>query len=174
MGRGPIDTLVPEIWGKTPDAPFLEPFCAAGSADFIREIWPRVGGIPQGFRQPMFDTFVAAIAEEVIRRRAPRLLYVHICQVDNAKHCFGLAPRRCRPRFATPTACWGGFCGRWRRRACWRRTDIALCADHGQRPVTRVSFPNRFLARGGGGGGGCSRPRRAACPPGGRRRTRPA
>ena len=62
MGRGPIDTLVPEIWGETPDAPFLEPFCAAGSADFIREIWPRVGGIPQGFRQPMFDTFVTAIA----------------------------------------------------------------------------------------------------------------
>ena len=149
MGRGPIDTLVPEIWGKTPDAPFLEPFCAAGSADFIREIWPRVGGIPQGFRQPMFDTFVAAIAEEVIRRRAPRLLYVHICQVDNAKHCFGLGSAQVQTALCNTDRLLGRLLRALEETGVLAQTDIALCADHGQRPVTRVSFPNRFLrARG--------------------------
>ena len=97
MGKGPIDTLVPEIWGETPDAPFLEPFCSAGSEAFIREIWPTVGEIAHGFHQPEFDTFVCRIAEEVIRRRRPELLYVHMCQIDNAKHYRGLnSPERIR------------------------------------------------------------------------------
>ena len=145
MGRGPIDTLVPEIWGETPDAPFLAPFCAAGSADFIREIWPRVGGIPQGFRQPMFDTFVTAIAEEIIRRRAPRLLYVHICQLDNAKHYFGLGSAQTHAALSNTDHLLGRLLKALEETGVLAQTDIVLCADHGQRPVTRVSFPNRFL-----------------------------
>lgn len=145
MGRGPIDTLVPEIWGETPEAPFLEPFCAAGSADFIREIWPRVGGIPQGFRQPMFDTFVTAIAEEIIRRRAPRLLYVHICQLDNAKHYFGLGSAQTHAALSNTDHLLGRLLKALEETGVLAQTDIVLCADHGQRPVTRVSFPNRFL-----------------------------
>lgn len=145
MGRGPIDTLVPEIWSETPDAPFLAPFCAAGSADFIREIWPRVGGIPQGFRQPMFDTFVTAIAEEIIRRRAPQLLYVHICQLDNAKHYFGLGSAQTHAALSNTDHLLGRLLKALEETGVLAQTDIVLCADHGQRPVTRVSFPNRFL-----------------------------
>ena len=145
MGRGPIDTLVPEIWGETPDSPFLEPFCRAGSADFIREIWPKAGEIPQGFRQPMFDRFVTAIAGEVIRRRAPRLLYVHICQVDNAKHYHGLHSPEVATALENTDRLLGQLLKALQEERLLAQTNIVLCSDHGQLPVTRISWPNRFL-----------------------------
>ena len=43
MGNAPVDYLIPEIWDGDPDSGFFEPMCRAGSAPFIREIWPEVG-----------------------------------------------------------------------------------------------------------------------------------
>lgn len=146
MGKGPIDTLVPEIWGETPDAPFLEPFCSAGSEAFIREIWPTVGEIAHGFHQPEFDTFVCRIAEEVIRRRRPELLYVHMCQIDNAKHYRGLnSPERIRA-IENTDALLGRLLAALEQEGLREDTHIVLCSDHGQMPVERVSYPNRLLA----------------------------
>lgn len=149
MGKGPIDTLVPEIWGKTPDDPFLEPFCGAGTADFIREIWPRVGGIAQGFRQPMFDRFVVAIAREVILRRRPELLYVHICQIDNAKHYSGLHSPQVHSAIENTDQLIGSLLDALDEAGLREETNIVLCSDHGQQPVTHISYPNRLLAGSG-------------------------
>lgn len=146
MGRGPIDTLVPEIWGETPDAPFLEPFCQAGTEAFIREIWPQVGDIPQGFRQPMFDEFVCRIAEEMILRRAPELMYVHMCQVDNAKHYAGLNAPEVARALKNTDGLLGRLLAALEAAGVRQEANIVLCSDHGQMPVERVSYPNRLLA----------------------------
>lgn len=146
MGKGPIDTLVPEIWGETPDAPFLEPFCSAGSETFIREIWPAVGKIAHGFHQPEFDAFVCRIAEEVIRRRSPEMLYVHMCQIDNVKHYRGLnSPERIRA-IENTDALLGRLLTVLEQEGLREDTHVVLCSDHGQMPVERVSYPNRLLA----------------------------
>lgn len=146
MGRGPIDTLVPEIWGESVDAPFLEPFCAAGSENFIRGIWGEVGGIAQGFRQPMFDEFVTAITEQVIRQKAPELLYVHICQVDNAKHYAGLGTPEVRRAIGNTDGLIGRLCAVLEEMGLRESTCVVLCSDHGQLPVKQISYPNRLLA----------------------------
>lgn len=146
MGNGPIDVLVPEIWGKTPDEPFLEPFCSAGSEGFIREIWPLVSDIPQGFNQPMFDTFVIAMACEVIRRQRSELLYVHICQVDNAKHYYGLGSPEVQQALLRTDQLLGQLICALDDVKVRDDTNIVLCSDHGQQPVTHVSYPNRLLA----------------------------
>ena len=141
MGKGPIDALVPEIWGDTPDAPFLEPFCQAGTEELIRAIWPQVGKIPQGFRQPMFDEFVCACALEVIRRKQPDLLYVHMCQIDNAKHYAGLHSQAVTDAIARTDRLLGRLLEQTDE-----DTTVVLCSDHGQQPVERVVYPNRLLA----------------------------
>lgn len=146
MGKGPIDVLVPEIWGDAPDASFLEPFCSAGTEDFIREIWPSVSGSVQGFRQPMFDDFVCRIAEALIRRRSPELLYVHMCQVDNAKHCAGLRAPAVVRAIENTDALLGRLLAALEAAGVRDQTNVVLCSDHGQLPVERVSYPNRLLA----------------------------
>ncbi len=146
MGRGPIDTLVPEIWGKSPSDPFYEPFCSAGSADFIDEIWPVVGEIADGFRQPMFDAFVCRIAEEMILRRNPQLLYVHMCQVDNAKHRFGLHSTEVQQAIRNTDELLGHLISMIEKMGQRENTNIVVCSDHGQMEVERVSYPNRLLA----------------------------
>lgn len=149
MGKGPIDTLVPEIWGDTPDASFLEPFCEAGSETFIREVWPQVGNIPRGFQQPMFDRFVTKITCEVIRRKKPRLLYCHICQVDNAKHYAGLHTPEVECALKNTDLLLGQLMNALKEAGVERDTQIVLCSDHGQTPVRQVSYPNRLLAQNG-------------------------
>lgn len=146
MGKGPIDTLVPEIWGEDPNGSFLEPFCAAGTSDFIREIWPEVGNIPRGFAQPMFDTFVCRTAVEIIRRRQPELLYVHICQIDNAKHYAGLNTPEVDRAIQNTDALLGSLLQALEEKHLREDTHIVLCSDHGQLPVKEISYPNRLLA----------------------------
>lgn len=145
MGRGPIDYLVPEIWGETPDSGFFEPFCAAGTPALIREIWDAVGHIPHGFSQPEFDRFAFACGMEVLRRKAPRLLYLHICQVDNAKHHYGLHSPQAAGALQRTDALLGQLLSYLDARQLTSRTAILLCSDHGQVPVHTASYPNRLL-----------------------------
>lgn len=149
MGNGPIDVLVPEIWGKSTEDSFLEPFCSAGTEDFICEIWPIIGQIPCGFQQPMFDHFVIAAAKEVILRRQPELLYVHICQVDNAKHYSGLDSQNVRQAIENTDALLGELLNALAQAGIAEQTNIILCSDHGQQPVKLVSYPNKFLHENG-------------------------
>lgn len=146
MGKGPIDTLVPEIWGETPASPFLEPFCQAGTERFIRDIWPVVGHIPHGFQQPMFDDFVCQCAVEVILRKQPELLYVHMCSIDNAKHYCGLNSPGVEEAIAHTDQLLGRLIDALAAVNLMKETAIVLCSDHGQQPVERISYPNRLLA----------------------------
>ena len=143
MGGGPIDTLVPEIWGESPDGDFFEPFRQAGTEAFIREIWDTVGAIPQGFRQPAFDDFSFACGLEVLKRRKPRLLYQHICHVDNAKHSGGLGSPEVEDALRHTDRLLGSLLRYLEETA--PDTTVALCSDHGQVPVERASYPNRLL-----------------------------
>lgn len=149
MGRGPIGTLVPEIWGETPDSGFFEPFCRAGSAEFIREIWDRVGGIPHGFAQPAFDDFSFACGMEVLKRRRPRILYLHLCHVDNAKHYGGLGSAAVEEALRHTDRLLGELLAFLDKSGLWEETAVVLCSDHGQAPVTTASYPNRLLRQRG-------------------------
>ncbi len=145
MGRGPIDYLVPEAWGETPDSGFFEPFCQAGTPSLIREIWDSVGSIPRGFAQPEFDRFAFACGMEVLRRKAPRLLYLHICQVDNAKHYYGLDSPQVYTALKRTDALLSGLLDYLDSQGLASRTAILLCSDHGQVPVHIASYPNLYL-----------------------------
>lgn len=145
MGRGPIDYLVPEIWGETPDSGFFEPFCSAGTPSLIQEIWNTVGHIPHGFSQPEFDQFAFACGMEVLSRKAPRLLYLHICQVDHAKHHYGLHSPQTAIALQRTDALLGQLLSYLDAQKLISRTAILLCSDHGQVPVHTASYPNRLL-----------------------------
>lgn len=145
MGGADIDTLIPEIWGDQPDDDFLAPFLSAGTADLIREIWPTVGWIPHGFAQPAFDEFVTACTVETIRRRAPELLYVHMCAVDNAKHTDGLRSPKVRMAIEHTDAMLSHIFFALKEQNLLDDTNIVVCSDHGQVEIDRVSYVNRFL-----------------------------
>ncbi len=149
MGRVGVDTLIPEIWLTSPEADFLEPMCGAGSADYIRSIWGEVGEIARGFEQPRFDEFVTACAERVIRDRAPELLYVHICAVDNAKHYWGPGSKEVSEALSRTDALLGRLLHALDAAGVREETNIVLCSDHGQLPVDTGSWPNRFLKHAG-------------------------
>lgn len=149
MGRGPIDWLVPEIWGETPDSGFFEPFCRAGTERFIREIWEAVGGSPHGFKQPEFDRFSFACGMEVLRRKAPKLLYLHLCQVDNAKHYFGLGSAQVDEALRRTDQLLGELLRYLDHAGIGEKTAVVLCSDHGQVPVHTASYPNVFLQKQG-------------------------
>lgn len=100
----------------------------------------------QGFNQPMFDNFVIAIAKEVILRRQPELLYVHICQIDNAKHYAGLGSEKVCRAIENTDRLLGELISALTQANILEETNIILCADHGQQPVTHISYPNRILA----------------------------
>ncbi len=95
----------------------------------------------------MFDMFVTAIAEEVIRRRgAPGgAFYVHICKVDNAKHYHGLHSPEVATALENTDRLLGRLLKALQDARLLAQTNIVLCSDHGQLPVTRISWPNRFL-----------------------------
>ena len=149
MGNAPVDYLIPEIWDGDPDSGFFEPMCRAGSAPFIREIWPEVGSIPRGFRQPMLDEFVFACLRRVIHMGNPPLIYAHVCQIDNAKHYGGLDSTQVWEAVKRTGRLLDGLLRELDALGILEETTVALCSDHGQVPVDRASYPNVLLRKRG-------------------------
>ena len=149
MGNAPVDYLIPEIWDGDPDSGFFEPMCRAGSAPFIREIWPEVGSIPRGFQQPMLDEFVFACLRRVIHMGNPPLIYAHVCQIDNAKHYGGLDSTQVWEAVKRTGRLLDGLLRELDALGILEETTVALCSDHGQVPVDRASYPNVLLRKRG-------------------------
>ena len=149
MGNAPVDYLIPEIWDGDPDSGFFEPMCRAGSAPFIREIWPEVGSIPRGFQQPMLDEFVFACLRRVIHMGNPPLIYAHVCQIDNAKHYGGLDSTQVWEAVKRTGRLLDGLLRELDALGILEETTVALCSDHGQLPVDRASYPNVLLRKRG-------------------------
>ncbi len=145
MGNAPVDYLIPEIWDGDPNSGFFEPMCRAGSAPFIRKIWPEGGSIPQGFQQPMLDEFVFACLRHVIRLGNPPLVYAHVCQIDNAKHYSGLDSTQAWAAVKRTGILLNGLLRELDALGILEETTIALCSDHGQVPVDCASYPNVLL-----------------------------
>ena len=149
MGNAPVDYLVPEIWGDTPDSGFYEPFRTAGTPELIDELWSTLDCIAKGFTQPDFDSFAFACGMEVLKRKKPRLLYVHICQIDNAKHYHGLNSPQLYNAIKNTDALLSQLLSYLDETGLADETNIILCSDHGQVEVNTASFPNLFFKQQG-------------------------
>lgn len=84
---GPIDYLVPEIWGREADALPIVRAYSSHNIDDILEAHRAHLTFEDKLEQ---DTYGCLCAEDIIHRHNPDVMFVHFCLIDKTRHVYGI------------------------------------------------------------------------------------
>jgi len=142
-----IDALVPEgNYYARADA--VEAITSASTPG----LFARLGVAPEGeiFKDAVkWDAFLTATASAIIRQDRPHLLLLHLVQADSVQHAGGISAPDLHQAVARLDAHVGSVRRAVREAGIAERAVIIVTGDHGFQDITRMVFPNAFLARAG-------------------------
>ncbi len=144
-GDADINYLIPEIWDNTKEDVFYEAFLKHGSTNFIYNNWHKLKKYHKAFEQPYFDAFVMESAKTIINTQMPNLLYIHLCQIDNAKHFYGLNSTELTNAIHNTNLLLNNLLNELERLKIIDDCTFVICSDHGQIEIKQVSYLNKFL-----------------------------
>lgn len=142
-----ITSLVPEQDYFVRAAP-LEPFLQASTPGLFERLHlaPRAGM----FRDVVqWDAFLTETAAALIRRERPRLLLLHLVELDFRQHRGGPEGAGVRDALRRVDAHVGAILAALRGAGLADRTAVIVTGDHGFEPIAGLVFPNAVLARAG-------------------------
>lgn len=143
-----IDIAVPEIWDPDGLPQTLDVLRDAssdrGRAYVDRHSW-RLGWDGG----PRFGRFAVDVAVDMIRREAPDLLFVHLADVDSARHATGRFSHEVREAFQAVDRGISEILAALDESGLTGSTDVAIVSDHGHVEVGRCFRPNVLLVEEG-------------------------
>lgn len=139
-----IDICIPEIWGPTGAAQSLSRMCDAATARG-RELIDRHADEIAWDSRHRFGRFATSIACDILRDDAPDALFVHLIDVDGARHVTGRYSSQVRDAFERIDAWIGEILDVLAETGLEATTNVAIVSDHGHIEVGRCFRPNRQL-----------------------------
>jgi len=148
-----IDYLVDEIWPMDPDSSandYVSVFLGAGTPQFLMESTVAQHlELRMGRKHPGTAWFSTLCAADIIREYAPDVITIHLANIDNYRHRFGVYSPEVQEavrdseemlRTIVEAVSYTGFLP---------VTDFAIVSDHGQIDVDRMACPNVLLRENG-------------------------
>lgn len=143
-----IDIAVPEIW----DRAGLEPTLAVlreASSPRGREFVDRHAGEVGWNRKRVFGRFNTSVAVDMIRRDQPDVLFVHLVDVDSARHATGRFTPEVKEAFERVDGWVGEILDALEETGAAPETNVAIVSDHGHVEVGRCFRANNLLVERG-------------------------
>ena len=139
-----IDIAVPEIWDRAGLEPTLD-VLRASSSPRGREYVERHRGEIDWQRKHVFGRFNTSVATDIIRREQPDVLFVHLVDVDSARHSTGRFTDEVREAFVRVDGWVGEILGALEDAGVAEQTNVAIVSDHGHVEVGRCFRANALL-----------------------------
>lgn len=143
-----IDLAVPEIW----DPAGLEQTLAVlrdASSPRGRVFVDRHAGEIGWDTKHRFGRFNTSVAVDMIRSDRPDVLFVHLVDVDSARHSTGRFTPEVREAFERVDGWIGEILGALEEAGLTEDTNVAVVSDHGHVEVGRCFRPNHLLVQDG-------------------------
>lgn len=120
-----------------------------GNPFFCIEMELKHGNTRSGVNQPELDDFSTKCACDTVKRRKPNLLLVHLIDLDDAKHKFGINGPEARAAIDRMDIRLGDIIESIEESGKSSRTAIVILGDHGQLNVQYKVHLNNLLMDGG-------------------------
>ncbi|MGO3209681.1 MAG: alkaline phosphatase family protein [Brachybacterium sp.] len=143
-----IDIAVPEIW----DRAGLEQTLAVlrdASTPRGREYVDRHAGEISWERKQVFGRFNTAVATDILRTDRPDVLFVHLVDVDSARHSTGRFTPEVKEAFERVDGWIGEILDALEDAGIAEETNVAIVSDHGHVEVGRCFRGNNLLVERG-------------------------
>ena len=143
-----LDIAVPEIWdraGLEPTLAVLREASTLRGREYVDRHAHEIGWD----RKHRFGRFNTAVAADILRTDAPDVLFLHLVDVDSARHATGRFTAEVKEAFERVDGWLGELLAALEDAGTAAETDIAIVSDHGHVEVGRVLRANALLARQG-------------------------
>lgn len=143
-----IDVCVPEIWG-VPGTDAIRALMLDSATPSGRPYVERHGHQIEYTSKPHFGRFMTSVAVDIIHEHRPEVMFVHIVEVDTARHATGRFTPEVRDALIQVDGWIGEILAALAEEGLAEDTNIALVSDHGHVEVGRCFRPNNLLLRDG-------------------------
>lgn len=141
-----IDHLIDEYWTQFPGETLRDVFTRAGSGEEELKIIEKHSAGLRERVHPDYDEFAVKCSCDIIRRYRPELLFIHVANIDDYRHKFGLFNEKVT-RGVEETDEWiGRLMAALEDAGIADDTDFFVISDHGQLDITRVININVLFA----------------------------
>lgn len=154
-----IDYHLPEYWLAYPEDTFEGTFAAMGAnEEVIRIMQKHSVHLPPTFRltgkknftsEPEFDRFMIHVACDMIRQRAPEVMFLHGSLIDSYRHKNGIFNDKVTEGLDLIDQWFGMLIDALKDAGVYEDTNIVVLSDHGQQDLVRIVKPNAYLAERG-------------------------
>ncbi len=154
-----IDSLINEYWLPHKDETLETGFASQGSdEDMVKIVLRNAGELAPSYKltgrknfciYPQIDNFLMACAVDVIKERAPEVMFVHNGNIDHQRHVTGVFSQTVRESLDIIDENIGQLGRALESRGLLDKTDFFLVSDHGQRQIVRTVKINVLLAEAG-------------------------
>ena len=151
-----IDWHLPEYWLAYPEDTFEGTFAEMGAGpDVIRMMQKHSGLLPPTYRltgkanftvEPNFDDFMIHVACDIIREKAPEVMFIHGSLIDSCRHRSGIFNREVEKGLDRVDEWFGMLLQAYRDAGIYDETNFVILSDHGQMDLVRIVKPNAYLA----------------------------
>lgn len=143
-----IDIAVPEIWDRAGLEPTLAVLREASSPRGLEYVDRRAGEVSWA-RKHVFGRFNTSVATDILRTDRPDVLFVHLVDVDSARHATGRFTPEVKEAFERVDGWIGEILAALEDAGIAEETNVAIVSDHGHVEVGRCFRANRLLVERG-------------------------
>jgi predicted AlkP superfamily pyrophosphatase or phosphodiesterase len=147
MASAPIDYNIPEIWSVTGKS-FLSLFLKNGTKSLLPLIAKHIGKIKEK-EQPYLDNFIEAMATDIILKKKPNLLTVHLIELDHMRHVAGLKDPISKDILQRMDQRIGRIIEATKAAGTYDHTTFVVLGDHGCTDFQNIIFLNSFFVENG-------------------------
>ena len=154
-----VDYNLPEYWLAYPGDTFEGTFAEMGAnPDVIRLMQKHSHILPETYRltgkanftgEPKFDDFMMHVACDIIREKAPEVMFIHGSLIDSYRHRNGIFNAKVNEGLDIVDAWFGMLQQAYKDAGVYDETNFVILSDHGQRDLVRIVKPNAYLAERG-------------------------
>lgn len=139
-----IDVAIPEIWNRAGLQETREILHEAASERGRAYVERHAGEIGWDAKH-RFGRFNTAVTCDIIRREQPEVLFVHLVDIDSARHATGRFTPEVKEAFERVDGWVGEILAALTDAGVAEQTNIAIVSDHGHVEVGRCLRANRLL-----------------------------
>lgn len=129
-GKADIDYNLPEIKARA-DQNQTWVVLSNGSPLFLLDIERRYGKMRNGIHQPELDNFVTASAKYLIKSKKPNLLLIHLTDLDEHRHRYGVMSDEAKESLKRQDTRIGEIIQAVKNAGIYDETTFVVIGDHG-------------------------------------------
>lgn len=147
MAGAKITYNFPEIWSETGES-FFSLYFKNGTKNTLPMLLRNIKKF-KGKEQPYLDNFVEGIATDMILKKRPNLLCMHLIELDHEKHVSGAFSDANQRAMNHLDAHIGNIIAATKKAGIYDRTTFVMMGDHGSADFSKIISLNTVFAQNG-------------------------